>query len=106
MLWDRATAEVLERVTVDNLTDLSQPRPADLPAAVTPHRNEDHFQHASECPNLRAKVREMLPIGMGPVVGRHVEDAAVHQGGIATSGPPYVSVSSLLETYLLRLSGA
>jgi hypothetical protein len=34
----------------------------------------------------------------GPELACYVQDAAVHQGGVALPGPPQVSVRSLLET--------
>jgi hypothetical protein len=42
-----------------------------------------------------------LPDFRGPKFVRHVEDAAVHQGGVTIASHPSVSVPSLLETSLL-----
>ena len=42
-----------------------------------------------------------LPDFGSPELAWHVEDAAVHHGGVAIDGPQSVSVPSLLETSVL-----
>ena len=81
-----------------NTTHFLERRQPSPPASVTPAAAVKVLSSTRRSAPPQASSLEMLRVGRAPRSAWHVEDAALHRGGVAIDAPPQVSVRSLLET--------